>query len=358
MRTTKRVFLQALAFVAAGVSRIVPARADGQAQAALGVVDRWYLPRVDALASAFAAQQVAWQAGCADAVDLARLRDAFQTACDAWITIEHAGFGPLGAHERADRIAFFPDRRNAIGKAVADLLGRAQKGPVAARDVAGITVAGQGLPALERLLYDAELAKSFEMDPARTQARCAVGLAIAGNLAGIAAEAKDEWLAPAGPRAALAAGHGSPPAFADGGQALSRMITDLATGLQRLVDLKILRVLGAEFDMAKPLLAEGVRSGRVKRNLMLAARSLGDEARALAATAPDVVRSRVDRVAERFAQRYAAMPDDVAALAADPQRRGEVVDLIAPLRAMQTAMAVELAPALGVQLGFNSLDGD
>lgn len=359
MKTTKRMVLQAIAFVAAGVWRIAPARADAADKAALAVADRWYLPRVDALASAFAAQETAWAEGCSGAADLARLREAFHAASDAWIAIEHAGFGPLGRAERADRIAFFPDRRNAIGKAVAGLLSRARTGPLAAADVAGITVAGQGLPALERLLYDPALETAFAADPAQARARCTVGLAIAGNLSDIADAVKAEWLAPDGPRARLAAGEGSPPAFADGRQALSQMLTDLATGLQRLADVKIRRFLGTSLDTAAPALAEGLRATRVKRNLALAAQSLADEAIALAAAGTsDLVQARIVRIADRFAGRYAAAPEDVALLAADPQRRGEVLDLVAPLRAMQTAMSVELAPALGVQLGFNALDGD
>lgn len=357
MILSKRLFLQAATFLSAGLFRTRTARADAMDAAALGIVDGWYLPRTEALVSAFAAQRGAWETSCrAESPDLPALRAAFGNAADAWIAIEHVAFGPLGVHQRAERVSFFPDRRNAVGKAVNGLIGRAAKGSLTADDVAGVSVAGQGLPALERLLYDDAYLKPGT--PADMRARCAVGLAIAGNLQAIADAVKAEWLAPDGPRAKLAAGQPMPPLFADGRQALSGMLTDLATGLQRLIDVKIRRFMGTSAETAAPLLAEGVRSGRVKRDLVLAAESLAAEGKALAAGTPDYVQVRVGRIADRFAQRYAAMPDDVAQDAADPARRGAVLDLVAPLRAMQAVLVDEVAPALGVQLGFNSLDGD
>jgi predicted lipoprotein len=340
-----------------------PATAQAPAQdyaaIALGTVDGWYIPRTEALAAAFDAQAAAWTTACvAKTFDNEPVRATFQNAADAWAAVEHAGFGPLGTGQRPDRIAFFPDRRNAVARGVGDLLGRAAKGPLTPQSVAGTSVAAQGLPALERLLYDDALLKSFAADPARASARCAVGTAIAENLAGIARDALAEWRAPDGAREKLAAGQGMPPAFADPRQAVARMVTDVATGLQRIADLKLKRFMLGSADKAVPALAEGTRSGRAGRNLAQSAAGIASEAETLAKGAPELARSRVDRAFDRFAEAFSALPPDVGAMAADPARRGALLDVIATLRAAQSANATELAPALGVQLGFNALDGD
>jgi uncharacterized protein len=335
------------------------APAPDYATTALSVVDRWYIPRAETLAAAFDAQAAAWRTACAaGSFDIEPVRAAYQSAADAGAAVEHAGFGPLGAAQRPDRIAFFPDRRNVVARGVGELLSRAAKGPLTPQSVAGTSVAAQGLPALARLLYDEALLKSFAADPARGRARCAVGIAIAENLAGIAREALAEWRAPDGAREKLAAGQGMPPAFADPRQAVARMVTDVATGLQRIADLKLKRFMMASADKAIPALAEGTRAGRAGRNLGQAAAGIASEAEALAAGAPELARSRVDRTFSRFAAAFAALPQDVGAMAADPARRSALLDAIATLRAAQSANATELAPALGVQLGFNALDGD
>lgn len=149
-----------------------------------------------------------------------------------------------------------------------------------------------------------------------------------------------------------------PPAFADPKQAVARMVTDVATGLQRLADLKLKRFMLDSAGKALPALADGTRSGRAGRNLAAAAAGIASQAEALAAGAPELARSRVDRTFDRFAAAFAALPPDVGAMAADPARRGKLLDAIATLRAAQSETVEELAPALGVQLGFNALDGD
>jgi predicted lipoprotein len=125
-----------------------------------------------------------------------------------------------------------------------------------------------------------------------------------------------------------------------------------------MADLKLKRFMMDSADKAIPALADGTRAGRAGRNLAQSAAGIASEAEALAAGAPELARSRVDRTFDRFAEAFAALPQDVGAMAANPARRGKLLDAIATLRAAQSANVEELAPALGVQLGFNALDGD
>ena len=93
------------------------APADG---AAVRIVDGWLLPRTAAFADAAVAQAQAWSEACngKESAGVDRLNKSFQATADTWAAIEHLTLGPSADDLRADRIAFFPDRRNAIVKAM------------------------------------------------------------------------------------------------------------------------------------------------------------------------------------------------------------------------------------------------
>ncbi|MFD1702050.1 imelysin family protein [Methylopila henanensis] len=320
---------------------------------AVSVIEDWLLPRYDALVATTAEQRDAWRSACADGdyvAELADLRERFQAASDAWSAVEHVTTGPVSLALRPDRIFFFPDRRNAVAKALGELEDKAATDEIAPDAFRAGSVAGQGYPALERLLFDP--------DDAGSAARCRVGAAVAANLATLAGAIRDEWAAPAGPLAKLKAGQGDPVHFADPSQAAARLMTDLAGGLQRAVDVKLLPVLGGSADAAKPKSAEGWRAGRSARALKVATASLAAMAKAFAAAAPKPIAATDAKAFAAAEAAVARLPNDLGEAASDPKRRKVVEAAVAALKGAQADVAKNLAPALGVRLGFNALDGD
>lgn len=320
---------------------------------AIAVIEQWLLPRNDALAEAAGAQSDAWSAACADgeyAQDLAALKERYQTAADAWAAVEHVTTGPVSLSLRSERIFFFPDKRNAVAKALAELESKAKAGDLTEQAFRAGSVAGQGFPALERLLYEAP-----DGEPA---ARCRVGVAIAGNLATLTGQIRDEWRSDAGPLAKLKAGQGDPVHFADPGQAAARLLTDLAGGIQRDVDVKLLPVLGAGVDTARPKAAEGWRSNRTARTLRASIASLSAMAAIFARAAPAQIAATDAKAFAAAQAAVAKLPDDVGEAAADPKRRKAVEQAVAALKVAQANVVKDVAPAIGVPLGFNALDGD
>ncbi len=320
---------------------------------AISVIEQWLLPRIDALAEAAAVQRDAWRAACADgdyAGDLAALKQRYQAAADAWAAVEHVTTGPVSLSLRPDRIFFFPDKRNAVAKALAELEAKAKADEVPDDTFRASSVAGQGFPALERLLYEAP-----DGEPA---ARCRVGVAIAGNLATLTGQIRDEWRSDAGPLAKLKAGQGDPVHFADPGQAAARLLTDLAGGIQRDVDMKLLPVLGANLDTARPKAAEGWRSNRSARALKASVASLAAMAAIFAKAAPAEIAASDGKAFAAAQAAVAKLPEDVGEAAADPKRRKVVEQAVAALKVAQANIVKDVAPAIGVPLGFNALDGD
>jgi predicted lipoprotein len=133
----------------------------GQAQAdppaaTLSLVDGVIIPRFKAVEAATRTQEAAWTAFCADRrrAAVAPLKDAYAQVGDAWARIEFARIGPADANGRALRFDYWLDRQNATGKAMSEMLASDDPGRRTQESIAAGSVAGQGLPLLERLLYE------------------------------------------------------------------------------------------------------------------------------------------------------------------------------------------------------------
>lgn len=343
----------AVALALLGLAGPAAAKAPEPGPLAVKAIETVVIPRYEAFAKATETQTEAWTKACADgdfAPDLGALREAYQSAADGWAAVEFITTGPISTSLRPDRVFFGPDRRNTVAKALGELTAKAKEGDLSPETVRAVSVAAQGFPALERVLYE-----PAEGDAA---ARCRVGVAIARNLSEIAANVVTEWKAETGPLARLKRGEGDPLSFADPAQAAARLMTDLAGGVQRVDDVKLLPVLGSSADAARAKAAEGWRSGRSARAIRVTIASLSDLAKVFASAAPDTVAAAN---AKAFAAAQAAatkLPDDLGEAATDPKRRKVIEAAVASFKAAQADVVQKLAPALGVPLGFNALDGD
>ena len=80
--------------------------------------------------------------------DVAHLRDAYFKTADAWSAIEFLHFGPAGVDFRFERMSYWPERKNATGKALTILLA-GQGDEVSSRNISrnqrgGTGIAGTG----------------------------------------------------------------------------------------------------------------------------------------------------------------------------------------------------------------------
>lgn len=312
------------------------------------------VPRYDALKQATAAQRDAWtqfcaapQSGSADA-----LKDRFQKAADAWSGIEFVLYGPIGVDFRFERMAHWPERKNAVSRSLATLLSRSGTDDLSPERFAQVSAAAQGLTALERLLYDPKNAQALGGAAADGNRPCRVGEAIASALARTSATVLDEWTRPDGTLARLDRGEAG---LVD--DMATRLTTDYVTLFELIDDQKIGAVMGKTLDDARPPLAEGWRSGRAMRAIAVNL----DAAEALARILLDDTK---DENASLFFAFEAArdlaqgLPADLGAMAADPKRRRDLVLLHDAVHSLRELVGATLPPALGVSVGFNSRDGD
>ncbi|MGE0093504.1 MAG: imelysin family protein [Alphaproteobacteria bacterium] len=341
--------------------------ADDKALAALNaaLVERDVLPRVDRFAEATAALVPAADAYCSapGAAGLNALKRAYNGAADAWQGVQHFRFGPMELLLRTQRIAFWPDPRNAVGRQLAEV--------IAARDVAALTpqafaqgrVTIQGLPAMERLFYDDGAAAKLESGP-EAGFRCEMLRAIAHNLAGIGTDMRGEWRGGAKPYASVMTTYGPDAHYRTAQEATLDLFKSLYTAVEIVADHKLGKPLGASLADARPTLAESVRSGRSLRNVQLNLEAGAALYRAgMDAYLRDVAKdpALAAAIAQAFDKAIAdakAVSVPVETAVRDSSRRAAVEKTQRDAAALKTLLAQKLSPALGIPVGFNALDGD
>lgn len=339
------------------------ARADTTRDQAVvsGVAGRFLAPAYAGLAAAATADAAAWRVYCPapDATGLAAVQAAHRRLALAYGAVQAFRFGPVGENGVAERLYFWPERKNAGAKGLAALL--AGSDPITPERVARASAAAQGIPALERLAY-ADPAGGPEPPVAVAsdagKRACAAATAIAANVAAITASVSAAWGTPeTGYAARLARGDLDPALSVSMQQAAAELVTGFMTGLAVIQDQKLEPVLGASPDDARPAAAEARRSGLTREMILANIEGLRAFVAALDGAADPVRRRSWDALLVRVddaARALADFPDG----AGDPVRRRSAEALLARLKSVRALLQQDLPAELGLTLGFNGLDGD
>ena len=137
-------------------------------------------------------QSVAALCGKPSAAALKDTQEAFAATVEAWSVVEPIRFGPVAQEHRFERIFYWPDPKGLGTRQIRDVLAKQDKSVTEQTGLVGKSVALQGLPALEYLLYG-DGAATLEKGGAEGTFRCSFAEAVAGNLAGMAKEIVDGW---------------------------------------------------------------------------------------------------------------------------------------------------------------------
>lgn len=269
------------------------------------------------------------------------LRDEWAAAFDAWMDVSYLRIGPVEEDGMALAIAYWPDPKSAVQRAVAGLL--APDGPDLAdpSKISEVSVAGRGLFGLERLLF---------VEP-QSDRSCAATRAVAADLARMADATETGWTQ--GYAAALTtAGAAGNAQFLSAVEARQALFTQLVTGLEFTADQRLGRPLGT-FERPRPERAEAKASGRPVRNVQQSLAALERFALALSPDSP-----RTEAAFARARGLAEAMTGDSLSRLDDPQVWLKVDILQQAVHAARDAAMAEISPALGVGLGFNAADGD
>lgn len=282
---------------------------------------------------------------CDGTTDRSHVDDALASAWRAWAPLDAYQFGPIETQAAVLTVNFFPDKKNFVGRAVSDLLKR----PVneqADPTVIGASSAGtQGLPALERLLFD-------------DMQTCPALVGVAGNLARIGTALYDGWFAPDGWADLVRDAGPDNPVYISHREFTRQIFTALDFSILRLREHRIGRALGT-YDRSFPSRAEAWRSG-VTNDIMVAQidglTEIVDDG--FAGAVSDATRAEITQIAQDIQTRVQAIGAPLSQALSDPQMRIRVETLQTKLNYLQLRLDQQIGEVLGVDAGFSAGDGD
>jgi len=356
----------ALALLAVAVAaRPAPVLAEAATEAreravVAAFVDDYARPSYAALHQATRALEAATVRLCAtpDGPGRPALDAAFRDTVVAWARVDFLRIGPATQNARLERFAFWPDPRGFVERQLRPIL--AEDG--ATMDLAwlaGRSAAVQGLPAFERLLM------SPDADPkaADYPKRCRIAGLVAANLRAIAGELDAAWAAPDGIARTLTTPGPDNPSYRTPAEAAGEVLKAIVTAIEQVRDLAIAPALGSSAEAAKPNRFPYARSGLTLVYLRASVAAIGDlvTASRFADDLPeDDAWARNSALFElASAGRVLGRLDgDADWLARTPPGREGLGYVVIALASVRSTLAGPIAAALGLNVGFNALDGD
>lgn len=332
----------------------------------LALVQQHVLPRYEKLSVAFEWLEQQAQKFCAAPreANVRVFKTAYHRAMDAWMGIQHIRFGPIDEKYRFFKIQFWPDTHGTIGKQLKKFLAKMAQGHTSFEQFKAGSVAIQGLPALEQLLFS----KSHPLFPQteKNKNRCELSSWIATNLAQIAQEILQEWQEEGGFQTVIATASAGNEFYLSDKEVAQDFFSSFLTGLQWMEESKLVAPLGKSEKKARPKHSESWRSERSLENILFNLQGLielyqGGELRNFEGIVCQQDEAACVRFNEQFqevaqAANQISMPLSQAVL--DPKERVQMAKLRQELKQLFLLAEEDLLHTLKLHLGFNALDGD
>lgn len=335
--------MKRLAFLILSVFVSLSAQAEPTKQEiSLKVVQDYVIPAYEELALHAGLQQKVWQTTC----DPAPLKQAYQASSDAWAKVQHLNFGPITLLLRRDRLYHWPERRNATGKGVDKLLADQNSDKLSGSEFANTSVAVQGFPALERLLYSDRLKGGYG---------CQLGRAIADNIAQIARETAKEWQETL---VYIEKAEAHPFYFETMDEVAIRLYTEYLTGFQMITDQKLALPLGTKISKANGKRAEGWRAQRSTLNLQQSVLGLEAMARPFLHFLSKDSQLSANETLAYFRDAAMDLPVSIKEAVGDEAKRAQLLAFKDVAKKTRLVIMDLLTKEIDLSVGFNSLDGD
>lgn len=270
---------------------------------------------------------------------------ALEATWQAWAPLDAYQFGPIEQQAAALTVNFFPDKKNFTGRALHQHLKRpeAEQGDPAI--VANSSAALQGLPAIERLLFE-------------DLQTCPALVGVTGNLARIASDLYDGWFAPDGWADLVRSAGPDNAVYLSNTEFTKQAFTAIDFSILRLKDHRLGRPLGT-YERAFPKRAEAWRAG-LTNQIMIAQldglTALIDEGFSEAVSPP--ARDEAIKILADLRTRIDAIGAPLAKAVENPLMRVRVEGIMSKLDQLKLHLDTEIAPSLGVETGFSAGDGD
>ena len=356
-----RAILAAAMLCAGALSAQADADHAGIARASLTKVIR---PDYAALAESADALKGKVETLCSQpsAAALNETKNAFAATVAAWSKVEIIRFGPVTQDHRYERLFFWPDPKSLGLRQLQDVLAKQDETVTEPDELAGKSVALQGLPALEFLLYG-DGAESLAMSGDGGAFRCGFALSVATNIDRIARNVVEGWREGAAYEKSFLGPVPDDPHYHAPKEVTLDLFKSFASGIEYVRDQKLGKPLGASSEQAKPKLAAFWRSGLSFDNAagnLEGVRALfaqGGFAQLVEQESPGVESSilfDLDHAIEVL--RGIDMP--MTEVVEDASLRAKLEALRVSLKSARDTAGDLIARAAGLAFGFNATDGD
>jgi len=308
-------------------------------------------------------------------VALKEARNAFATTVDAWSKVEIFRFGPINEDHRFDRLFYWPDPKSIGLKRVQDALAHRDQAATLPYELSKKSVALQGLPALEYLLYgdraDA-LAKGHQaVDGTQSLAqiedeasfRCSFANSVATNVDRIAKNVIEGWCEGSAYEKAFLTPSAGDPAYHAPKEVTLELYKAFATGIELVRDQKLAKALGSSPSVARPKLAPFWRSGLSFPNMignLDGVRLLfaeGGFAQVVKLDSPGVENSILFDL-DHAIDVLEGINQPFAEAVTDEDTRAKLEALRVGLKSASATAGDIIARSAGLSFGFNAMDGD
>ncbi|MEM0909441.1 MAG: imelysin family protein [Pseudomonadota bacterium] len=299
--------------------------------------------------------------------DLETIRTQWIAVTEAWQAIRFVNVGQVTENNNSFRIQLWPDANDAVSRGVENLL--IESNTLTADFISNTNAGGQGIPALEYLLYPDNANDSLFTAVDATK-RCELIEAISNNLANISEEIYTAWIESGGNfRNALISGEAP---FTSVQDSVEELATNWLETLALTKDERMLFLLGDEAP-GRPDRAEHFRSDislAVVEIKLLTIRAFFTN---LDGKGFDTIIGDVLEQPSINDQLMSALDASVAAIQAINQNpdfdsyadlldsdagRAALTEVIDSTRDVRDILVADFIQVLDIQIGFNALDGD
>lgn len=287
-------------------------------------------------------------------------RADFAALVGAWSKAEIIQFGPITEENRLERMLYWPDRKGIGLRQIQAAIAGEDKSAADPKQIAGKSVAMQGLGALEFILHGTGAEGLAGKDGAY---RCSYGAAVAANIEGISAAVDNAWAKPDGFAATWSKPGPDNPVYRDGTESVTELMEVFINGLEMVRDVRLKGFLGARPEDDRPKQAIFWRSGLTGASLagnlegmdrLFQASEVGD---ALSDDARWMADSTHILLANGVADAR-AVADPIDKALADPAERAKFEHFRLVTSSLSSLIGTRMTAEFGLTAGFSSLDGD
>jgi len=360
-----RRLLASGAFALGMLSAAVAAHAEADhAAIAKAALEQYIRPGYAALADSAGALKQSVDTLCHDpsAEGLKLARDAFAVTVAAWSKVEPIRFGPVAREHRYERIFFWPDPKGIGARQVREALSKLDQSVTKEEELAAKSVALQGLPPLQYLLYG-DGADALATANGQAPFRCAFAASVAGSLAQLTREIANDWQdGGAASKSYLAPGPANQ-TYHTAKEVTLDLFKTFTGGIETVRDQKLAKMLGASAERARPRLAPFYESGLTFANVignlegtrdLFTKSGLAQVVHEESPGVEDSILFDLDHAIEVMS----AISAPVTEVVHNEDLRAKLEALRVSLKSAATTAGDMIARGAGLAFGFNAMDGD